>query len=91
MATPLRRRFVYSQMALMLGSVFVLLLFDALTLGTFFVLSFVDFLVLLELSTPMNLTPTWQARLRWLVLLGLLGMGYVVLQRFLSLVPSVVF
>lgn len=91
MTTPLRRRFIYGQIGLMLGGVFVLILFDTLTLSAFFVFSFVGFLTLMEFWAPVNLTPKWQDRLRWLVLIGLLGMGIVILQRLLSLIPTKAF
>lgn len=72
----------------MLGGLLALLLFDVFSLNAFFVVSFVGFLLLLELETPTNLSPRWRSRLRWLVALGLLGMGYVAVQRLLSLVPE---
>lgn len=72
----------------MLGGMFALLLFEVFSLNAFFAVSFVGFLLLMELTTPANLSPRWRTRLRWLVALGLLGMAYVAVQRLLSLVPD---
>lgn len=88
MPTRVRQRFIYGQLGVMLGGVFALLVFDVFSLNAFFVVSFVGFLLLLELTTPTNLSPRWRTRLRWLVALGLLGMAYIGVRRLLSLVPE---
>lgn len=91
MATQRRRRFVYGQTAWMVGSVLVLSLLGALSLELFFVVSLIGFLVVVELTAPFAVTPRWRARLKWLILVGLVGFGYVVVKRILAILPPGVF
>lgn len=88
MATQRRQRFIHGQVAWMLGSILVLALLDAITLELFFVLSFIGFLVLIELTAPIVVTPTWRRRLKWLIGLGLIVFGYIVVRRILAILPS---
>ena len=86
-----RRRFVHGNIAWMLATALALLLLDALTLELFFVLSLVGFLVTIELATPVAITPQWRRRLRWIVAVGLLVFGYIVVRRILAILPAGVF
>lgn len=88
MATHRRRRFVHAQTAWMLTSLVALAALDALSLELFFVLSLIGFLVVVELTAPLNVTPAWRARLRWIVAAGLLVFGYVVVRRILRILPE---
>ena len=88
MATARRQRFLFGQAAWMLGSLVVLALLSSLSLDLFFVLSLVGFLVLVELTAAFNLTLKWRSRLKWVILVGLAGFGYVVVQRILAAIPS---
>lgn len=87
MTTSRRVRFVHAQVAWMLGTVVTLVVLGSLSLELFFVLSLVGFLVLMELTAPFNVTPRWRARLKWFVLLGLVGFAYVVTRRILEVLP----
>lgn len=87
MATQGRERFIRAQVAWMLASVVVLALLDALTLDLFFVASLVGFLIVVELTAPVNVPPAWRRRLRWITIGGLLGFGYIVLNRVLAILP----
>jgi len=87
MATSRRRRFVHGQTAWMLLSILVLAVLEALSLELFFVLSLIGFLVIIELTAPLNVTPEWRARLRWLIAAGLLVFGYIVVRRILAILP----
>jgi hypothetical protein len=91
MTTRRRERFVHATVAWMLGAVLVLSLLDSLSLELFFVVSLIGFLVVTELTAPFNLTPRWRARLKWLILAGLLVFGYVVVRRILEILPPGVF
>ncbi|EFW91284.1 hypothetical protein ZOD2009_14286 [Haladaptatus paucihalophilus DX253] len=73
-----RRRFVYGQLGLMLVAAATLSILGVLSVETFFLVSFVGLLMLLELTSPAHVRPRWQLRLRWILLAGLLGFGYVV-------------
>lgn len=88
MPTHRRRRFIHGQTAWMLLAVIVLALLDALTLELFFVLSLIGFLVVTELTAPFNVTPEWRKRLTWIIALGLVIFGYIVIRRILEILPS---
>lgn len=75
----------------MLGTVLALSVLGVLTLELFFIVSLVGFLVVVELTAPVAVSPRWRVRLRWLVLLGLALFGYVIVDRILETAPSGVF
>ncbi|WP_415380182.1 hypothetical protein [Halosimplex sp. TS25] len=85
-----RQRFVHRNLAWMLATALLLVLLNALTLELFFVVSLIGFLVTIELATPVAVTPRWRRRLRWIVALGLLVFGYIVIRRILTILPPVV-
>lgn len=87
MVTRRRLRFVNAQLAWMLGAVLLLSMVGELTLEAFFVVSLVGFLVLVELTAPFSVEPHWRTRLKWLIVLGMLGFGYVMMDRFLEFLP----
>jgi hypothetical protein len=88
MATQRRQRFIYGQTAWMLATLICLALLGALSLELFFVVSLIGFLVVVELTAPFSVTPRWRARLRWVILLGLIGFGYIVIRRVLAILPA---
>lgn len=88
MPTHRRRRFIHGQTAWMLASVLVLALLEALTVELFFVLSLIGFLVVTELTAPFAVTPRWRKRLKWIIALGLLAFGVIVVRRILEILPS---
>jgi hypothetical protein len=83
-----RQRFVHGVVGWLLATACALVLLDALSLELFFVVAFIGVLVLIELVTPVSVTPRWQRRLRWLVVLGLLVFGYIVVRRILRILPE---
>lgn len=87
MPTQRRQRFVYGQAAWMLSTLVLLAALGGLSLELFFVLSLIGLLVVIELTAPFNVTPTWRARLKWLVALGLLGFVVIVVRRLLAILP----
>lgn len=91
MATRRRQRFIYAQTMWMLAAIVGLALLGSLTLELFFVVSLIGLLVVIELTAPVSVTPRWRKRLRWIILLGLLGFFYVVVRRILEILPSGVF
>ena len=62
--------------------------FGLLSLELFFLASLVGLLVLVELTSPVNVAPRWRARLKWILLLGLVGFGYVMIRRILAVLPD---
>lgn len=71
----------------MLGCLVLLAALGSLTLERYFVLSLIGFLVVLELTAPLNVTPRWRSRLRWIVAAGLLTFAAVVVRRILAVLP----
>lgn len=91
MPTTRRQRFIHAQVAWMLAAALVLVLLESLTYELFFVISLIGFLVVTELTAPFDVTPRWRARLKWLIGLGLLVFGYIVVRRILAILPPGVF
>lgn len=87
MITRRRQQLIVGQVGWMLTTVLVLSLLQALSLELFFVVSLIGFLVVVELTAPFAVTPRWRARLKWIILLGLLGFGYIVIRRILEILP----
>jgi hypothetical protein len=71
----------------MLGAIVLLSALGALALDLFFVVSLIGLLVLIELTAPFSVTPRWRARLRWVILAGLVGFAYVLVRRVLGVLP----
>jgi hypothetical protein len=86
-----RDRFLVAHLAWMVATLFVLVVLESFSYELFFVVSLIGLLVVTELTMPFRVTPRWQRRLRWLVLLGLVGFGYVVVRRILEILPTGVF
>ncbi|MFB1066377.1 hypothetical protein [Natrinema sp. H-ect4] len=80
-------QFVRGQVAWMVATILVLALLNALSYELFFVLSLIGFLIITELTAPFNVTPTWRRRLRWLILVGLIGFTAIVVRRILEILP----
>ncbi|ELZ89396.1 MULTISPECIES: hypothetical protein [Haloferax] len=91
MATARRERFIRAQLAWMLGATLVLVLLDALSYELVFVVSLIGFLVVVELTAPVAVTPAWRRRLLWLIGGGLVAFGYIVVRRILDILPPGVF
>jgi uncharacterized membrane protein HdeD (DUF308 family) len=87
METRRRRRFVHAQLAWMLAAVVVLAALESLTLELFFVLSLIGFLVVVELTAPVAVSPRWRRRIPWLIAAGLAIFGYIVVRRILEILP----
>ncbi|WP_227379022.1 hypothetical protein [Haladaptatus halobius] len=91
MPTQQGRQFIHYQLTWMLGGLVILTLLQAATLELFFVISLIGFLIMIELTAPIYITPAWRQRLKWLIGLGLLIFAYVVVQRVLAILPPGVF
>ena len=87
MPTRRRQQFVAGNLAWWLGALLVLSLLGSLSLELFFVVSLIGFLVVVELTAPFTVTPAWRRRLLWLIGLGLLVFGYIVIRRILEILP----
>lgn len=72
----------------MLATLVLLSAAGLLSLELFFLASLTGLLVLVELTSPVNVAPRWRARLKWIILLGLVGFGYFMIQRILDVLPD---
>lgn len=86
-----RERFIYTHLAWMMATVLMLALLEVLSYVAFFLISMIGFLVLIERTAPVRITPTWRRRLRLVVVLSLLGVAYLVGRQVIALVPPEVF
>jgi hypothetical protein len=82
--TNRQRRFVGGQVAWTLITATILSIFGALSLTLSYVISFIGFLVLMELTAPSYIRLRWRARLKWFVLLGLVGLVWIQGTRILN-------
>lgn len=87
MTTQRRSRFLYGLTAWISLSIFILTLLEAVTLELVFVISFIGFLVATELTAPFTITPRWRRRLKWVILIGLITFGAIVIRRILAILP----
>lgn len=71
----------------MLATLLLLVLLSSLSYELFFVLSLIGLLIVTELTAPFNVTPEWRVRLKWLIIIGLIGFAYVVVRRILEILP----
>jgi len=88
MVTRRRQRFIHAQLAWMFAAALLLNLLGSLSLELFFVVSLIGFLVVIELTAPLAVTPTWRRRLKWLIVLGLLGFAVIVVRHILEILPA---
>lgn len=72
----------------MLTALVLLAALGALSLDLYFVVSLIGFLVLVELTAPFNVTPTWRGRLKWVILAGLVVFAAIVVRRIIGILPE---
>lgn len=87
METRRRRQFIHGQVAWMLATIVVLAAVGSLTLELFFVCSLIGFLIIVELTAPIAVSPAWRRRLPWLIGAGLVVFGIIVIRRILEILP----
>lgn len=88
MTTPNRQQFVLGVAILQLGLLLVLYLFDHLDPALYFVLSYIGFLTLVDVTSPPFVRPRWRKRLVPIVGLGVLVFGYIVSHQILDFVGT---
>jgi membrane protein implicated in regulation of membrane protease activity len=89
MATRRRRQFLSGQIAWMMATIIMLATLEALSLELFFVVSLIGFLIVTELTAPLNVAPRWRKRLRVIIALGLLVFAYIVARRITEILSGV--
>lgn len=88
MTTVKRQRFVAGVTAWMLTATTVLTALGSLEAELFFVLSLIGFLVVVELTAPLNVTPQWRRRLQIIVVIGVIIFGMIVTRRIISILQD---
>ena len=91
MPTQRRQRFIHAQLAWMLVTLVLLAVLDAMSLETFFLISLLGLLIVTGLTAPINVTPTWRKRLRWIILAGLAVFGVFIVWNLIEILPPEVF
>lgn len=80
-------RFVRAQVGWMVGTILALTLLSSLSYELFFLLSLLGLLIITGLTAPINITPTWRARLKWLIRAGMVVFLAIVIRRILEILP----
>ncbi len=75
----------------MLLCLFALSLLRMYSNELFFLLAFIGFLFLIELTAPVVVTPRWRRRLRWFIVFGFFVFIVLVAHQILVILPSGVF
>ena len=75
----------------MAGSAIILIIFESLSYELFFVLSLIGFIVMIEFTSPIAVSPVWRTRLRWILILGLIIFAYIIGVEILDSIPDGVF
>lgn len=76
-----RLRFLYLLVAWLLVALVVLSWFGSLNYDLFYVVSLIGFLVVTELTAPLNRIQQWRSRLGLIAVAGFLGFAYLVVTR----------
>lgn len=87
MTTQRRIQFIYGQAAWMLTAVLVLTILDTFSYELLYVVCFIGFLVVTQLTSPFTIQPRWRSPLPWLIALGVLVFGIIVVRRILAILP----
>ena len=82
-----QRKFAIAVLGWSLCALLVLVFSGLMVLELYFVVSLVGFLIIAELTAPVNISLGWRGRIRVFVVLGLLGFVYVLSLRALSALP----
>lgn len=72
----------------MFSTLTLLLSLDVFSLELYYSLSLIGFLVIVEVTEPVAVTPPWRRRLHWFVVGGTIGFGYIVVRRLLEILSG---
>lgn len=53
-----------------------------------FIAALISFVVVTELTAPESLVLSWRAQLRWVMVVGLIGIAFIVVRRALARLPE---
>jgi hypothetical protein len=83
-----REWIIVGQAVLMLASIFILSMVGAFSLELFSVISFVGFLFLVTVTTPLNTRLPWRRRLGWPIAIGLAVFTFLLVRAVLQGLPE---
>ena len=78
--------FVYLLSVWMFIVLFFIIIGNNLNIEIFFVLNLIGFLLIVELTTPFHYKPAWKNRIKWVVLMGMIGFSYIVMEKVLAII-----
>lgn len=81
-------RFIRAQVGWLIATILALSLLRSLSCELFFVLSLLGLLIITGLTAPINVTPAWRERLKWLILAGMVVFVAIVIRRILEILPA---
>lgn len=85
MSTRPRKRVLVWQLAAMTAVVVGLSASGTFSYESFFLLSVLAFLIVVDLTKPGAVRPRWRVRLRWLLAVALVGFALVVTKRLFAI------
>lgn len=88
MHVPHRLEFVTVAIIGISGVLTVLTVTGLFTLESFYIISLIGFLAVLELTSPAVGISRWWPQLRWLLVLGLVVLVGIVIRRALTVLPD---
>lgn len=76
-----RTELIMGQALVMLGTIVALTLFGEFTITWFIIGSFIGLLVIVEYTASTAIQLRWRLRLRWVLLVGVVAFGAIVLEQ----------
>jgi hypothetical protein len=65
-----------------------LALVDRFTIDLFYIVCFIGFVAVVEMTEPQYIDPPWRSKLDWIVAVGLVGFLLIVIRTALALLPT---
>jgi hypothetical protein len=88
MALDPRSKFIGYSVIWCSGIAAVLALFDGFTIDLFYIICFIGFVAVVEMTEPQYVDPPWRSKLDWVVGAGLVGSALIVIRTALALLPD---
>jgi hypothetical protein len=66
----------------------MLALLNSFTIDLFYIIAFIGFVAIVEMTEPLYVSPFWRSKLDWVVAAGLVGFLLIFTRTALSLVPD---
>lgn len=83
-----KRRVIWGQSVWMLLALIFVLVIDRSSLEFFFIISLIGFLLLVDISSPVFVRPTWRKRLLRIAVLGILIVSVMITIRIATIIAT---